>query len=99
MFRGSEEAARDMDAGDEGAVWGRGDGLLTGFWRGLVCSLRQTVLDLADSGASKRRGVGEGVSEGTIYVTCIALVNPHADSRPRTEMAYQQQGQRRRGHR
>lgn len=68
MFRGSEEAARDMDAGDEGAVWGRGDGLLTGFWRGLVCSLRQTVLDLADSGASKRRGVGEGVSEGTIYV-------------------------------
>lgn len=31
MLRGSVEATRDMDAGDEGEVWGREDGLLTGF--------------------------------------------------------------------
>jgi hypothetical protein len=67
-FRGSIEAARDMDAGDEGAVWGQGDGLLTGFWRGPVCSSWRTVLVLANSGASKQRDVGEGVSKGTVYV-------------------------------
>lgn len=87
MLCGSIEAARDMD---EGAVWGRGEGLLTGFWRGSVCSLWRTVLDLANSGASKRRDVGEGVSKGTVYV----LVNSHIDPRPTKERAYQHQGRK-----
>lgn len=68
MLRGSVEATRDMDAGDEGEVWGREDGLLTGFRRGSVCSPRWTVLDLASSGTSKRCDVGERVSKGTEYV-------------------------------
>lgn len=89
MPRGSVEAARDMDAGDEGAVWGRGDGLLTGIWRGLVCSLRRTVLGLANSGVLKRRGVGEGVSKGTMYVhrrgqSSCRLATDDGDSIPAT---------------
>jgi hypothetical protein len=92
MLRGSIEAARDMDAGDEGAVWGRGDALLTGFWRGSVWSSWRTVLDLANSGASKRRDVGEGESKGTVYVH-----RPGQSScRPATNEreAYQQQSRR-----
>lgn len=68
MFLDSIEVACDLDAGDEGAVWGRGEGLLIGFCRSSVCSPRRTVLDFANSGASKRREVGEGMSKGTVYV-------------------------------
>jgi hypothetical protein len=67
MFLDSIEVACDLDAGDEGAVWGRGEGLLIGFCISSVCSPRRTVLDFANSGASKRR-VGEGMSKGTVYV-------------------------------
>lgn len=65
MFLDSIEVACDFDAGDEGAVWGRGEGFLIGFCRGSVCSTRRTVLEFADSGTSKRREVGEGMSKGT----------------------------------
>jgi hypothetical protein len=67
MFLDSIEVARDLGAGDEGAVWGR-EGLLIGFCRSSACSPRRTVLDFANSGASKRREVGEGMSKGTVYV-------------------------------
>ena len=58
------KAARDMGAGDDGAVCGRRDGLLTSFWRVSVCLPWRTVLEIVESGASERRETIEEVSRG-----------------------------------
>ena len=56
------KAARDMGAGDDGAVCGRRDGLPTSFWRVSVCSPWRAVLEI-ELGASERSETVEGVSK------------------------------------
>ena len=57
------KAARDIGAGDDGAVCGRREDLPTSFWRVSVCSPWRTVLELVELGTSEERETVEEVSK------------------------------------
>ena len=89
------KAARDMGAGDDGAVCGRRDGLPT---RISVFSRRRTVLELVESGVSERSEVVEEVSKREAVMSEHRPVNADVEPRPTKERAYQQKGRGKPGH-